>query len=384
MQFEFATAARIVFGPGKHQEIGLLAAPMGRRALVVTGSSPARSAAITEQLRVQSIDSILYRVAGEPSVVTALDGVKVSRGEACDLIIACGGGSALDAGKAIAALMANPGDPMDYLEVIGRGLPLTRAAAPCICIPTTAGTGSEVTRNSVLSSPDHHVKVSLRSPLMLPRLAVVDPELTYNLPPALTATTGLDALTQLIEPYVCNSPTPLTDAVCREGIRRAALSLLRAWKDGMDAEARENMALASLFGGMALANARLGAVHGLAGPLGGMFPAPHGAVCARLLPFVMEANLGAIRKRVPGSPALSRYEEVSRLLTGKSDAKAEAGVEWVQTLCAEMSIPPLSRYGITEAGFPSIVAGASRASSMRGNPVTLSEDELHEILQRAL
>ena len=384
MQFEFATATRIVFGPGKHRETGSLAASMGRRALVVTGSSPARSAPITEQLGAQGVETTAFIVTGEPSVAKALNGVQLSMREGCDLVIACGGGSVLDAGKAIAALMANPGDPMDYLEVIGRGLPLARAAAPCICIPTTSGTGSEVTRNSVLSSPDHSVKVSLRSPLMLPRLALVDPVLTHTLPPDLTATTGLDALTQLIEPYVCNAATPLTDAVCREGISLAARSLRRVCKDGSDAEARESMALASLYGGLALANAKLGAVHGLAGPLGGMFPAPHGAVCARLLPFVMEANVRALRARLPGSPALSRYDEVSRLLNGKTKAKAEEGVEWVQNLCADLNIPPLSRYGITEAAFPSIVAQAGKASSMKGNPVMLPEDELTEILRRAL
>jgi alcohol dehydrogenase class IV len=384
MQFEFATATRIVFGPGKHRETGSFAASMGRRALVVTGSYPARSAVITEPLAAQGVETTAFIVTGEPSVATALNGVQVSRREGCDLVIACGGGSVLDAGKAIAALMANPGDPMDYLEVIGRGLPLARSAAPCICIPTTSGTGSEVTRNSVLSSPDHRVKVSLRSPLMLPRLALVDPVLTHTLPPDLTATTGLDALTQLIEPYVCNSATPLTDAVCREGISLAARSLHRVCKDGSDAEARENMALASLYGGLALANAKLGAVHGLAGPLGGMFPAPHGAVCARLLPFVMEANVRALRSRVPGSPALSRYDVVSRLLNGKTTAKAEEGVAWVQSLCADLNIPPLSRYGITEAAFPSIVAQAGKASSMKGNPVMLLEDELTEILRRAL
>ena len=233
------------------------------------------------------------------------------------MVIGLGGGSAIDTGKAIAALLTNPGDPLDYLEVIGRGQALQQTPLPYIAIPTTAGTGSEVTRNAVLASHEHHVKVSLRSPLMLPRVAIVDPELTYSLPPAITASTGLDALTQLIEPYTCNSPNPMIDAICREGMQRAARSLKRAYQNGSDAAAREDMSIAALFGGMALANAKLGAVHGFAGPLGGLFPAPHGMICARLLPFVVEANVRALQMREPDSPVLKRYDEVAQLLTGR-------------------------------------------------------------------
>ena len=210
--------------------------------------------------------------------------------ERCDTVIGFGGGAALDAAKAIAILMTNPGDVTDYLEIIGRGKTLTEPPVPCIAIPTTAGTGSEVTRNSVIASREERVKVSLRSPLMLPKVVVVDPELTYDLPPAITASTGVDALTQLIEPFVCSRANPLTDGLCQEGIERVARSLRRAFESAgrgeapADAAAREDMAVASLFGGLALANAGLGAVHGLAAPLGGMIGAPHGAVCAALLP----------------------------------------------------------------------------------------------------
>lgn len=313
-----------------------------------------------------------------------LEGVRRAREARCELVIGCGGGSVIDTGKAIAALMMNPGDPLDYLEVVGRGVPLSRPSAPCIAIPTTSGTGSEVTRNAVLALPEQRVKVSLRSPLMLPRLAVVDPELTHTVPPDVTASTGLDALTQLIEPFVCNSTTPITDALCREGIRRAALSLRRAYENGEDGEARENMALASLFGGFALANARLGAVHGLAAPLGGMFPAPHGAVCARLLPIVMEANVRAMLKRAPASPALMRYYEVAKLLTGKSSARAEDGVEWVRTLCADLRILPLANFGLTKPEIPAVVLQGQKASSMRGNPIALTADELTEVILEAL
>src|SRR5207245_11298164 len=210
---------------------------------------------------------------------------------------------------------------LDYLEVIGQGRALENASTPFIAMPTTAGTGSEVTRNAVLASPRHRVKVSLRSPFLLPKIALVDPELTYDLPPSITASTGLDALTQLIEPYVSSRANPMTDAVCVDGLRRVARSLRVAFEAGRNAAAaREDMAVASLFGGLALANAGLGAVHGFAGPIGGMFPAPHGAVCAALLPDTMEVNLRALRRRAPESETLRRFDEIARILTGRPEA----------------------------------------------------------------
>jgi alcohol dehydrogenase class IV len=257
-------------------------------------------------------------------------------------------------------------------------------SAPYIAIPTTSGTGTEVTRNAVIASPEYGVKVSLRSPHMLPRAAIVDPELTWSVPPAVTANTGLDALTQLIEPFVCNRANPLVDAICRDGIARAAGSLRRAFRDGSDAGARENMSLASLFGGMALANAGLGAVHGLAAPLGGLTHAPHGAVCARLLPFVMETNVRALASRAPASPALARYDEVGRLLTGEPKAAAVDAISWVHSVCAELSILPLARHGLIGTDIPVIVTQAQKASSMKANPIPLTDSELTEVLTRAL
>jgi alcohol dehydrogenase class IV len=386
VRFEFATATRILFGPGALREVTPLAAAFGRRALVVTGRDPARAAPLLEALRQQRIEAITFTVSGEPTTATALEGVQRAREAECDFVIGFGGGSALDTGKAVAALLANGGGLLDYLEVIGQGKPLARPSAPYIAIPTTAGTGSEVTRNAVLASPEHRVKVSLRSPLMLPRLAVVDPELTYSLPPEVTATTGLDALTQLVEPFTSNAPNPMTDAICREGMRRAARSLRRASEHGSDAAAREDMSLASLFSGMALANSRLGAVHGLAGPIGGMFPAPHGAICAQLLPMVMEANVRALRGHSGERPhdALARYDEVARILTGKVTATAADGVAWVSELCAALNVPPLSRYGVAEADFPALAAQAQQASSMKGNPIPLTDQEVTGILKRAM
>lgn len=399
-RFEFATATRIIFGPGTLQEVGPLAAEMGRRSLVVTGRTLARAQRLLDLLAAQGVDVVTFPVAGEPTTEVVRQGTQRAREANCDLVIGFGGGSAIDTGKAIAALLTNGGDPLDYLEVIGKGKPLTRPSAPCIAIPTTAGTGAEVTRNAVLLSPEHRVKVSLRSPLMLPRLALVDPELTHTMPPEVTASTGLDALTQLMEPYVSNKANPLTDALCREGMRRVARSLRRAYacgacpersrrkqgrtEHGDDAAAREDMALASLFGGLALANAKLGAVHGFAGPIGGMFPAPHGAVCASLLPHVMAINVRALRERAPESEALRRYDEIARLLTGNERATAADGVAWVEELCQALQIPSLASYEVTEEDFPLLIEKAAVSSSMKGNPIGLTVEEMREVLARAL
>jgi len=381
VRFEFATASRIIFGPGACTESIPAAQAFGHRALVV--GSLERSVQLREQLHAAGVEALPYPITGEPIVAGVLEGLRVAREGGCELVIGIGGGSALDAGKAIAALLTNPGDIFEYLEVIGQGKPLEQPSAPYIAIPTTAGTGTEVTRNAVIAVPEHKIKVSLRSPFLLPRLAIVDPEQTYSLPPSVTAATGLDALTQLIEPFVSNAANPMTDAVCREGMRRAAHSLSRAYQDGVDKDARQDMSLASLFSGMALANARLGAVHGFASVIGGMFPAPHGAVCARLLPFVMEANVRALKARLPDAPVLERYAEIAYILTENAMARAEDGIKWVHRLIHTMSIPPLSEYGLTIDAYPVIVEGAKKSSSMKGNPVELTEQELVGILKQA-
>lgn len=384
MGFEFATAGRIVFGPGSLAGIGAIAREYGRRALVVTGRDPRRAGRLIDLLTKADIAKEVFALAAEPTTDDITRGVAQARGANCDFVIGCGGGAAIDAAKAIAALLTNDGELLDYLEVVGRAQPLARPSAPCIAIPTTAGTGAEVTRNAVLASPQHRVKVSLRSPHMLPRVALVDPELTYDLPPELTATTGLDALTQLIEPYVSHRANPLTNALCVDGIRRAARSLRRPVENGRDAAAREDMALASLYGGLALANAGLGAVHGFAGPIGGMFPAPHGAICAALLAPVMAANLAALRARLPQSPALGRYEEIARLLTSRPQATADDGARWVAELVSALPVPRLGAYGITFSDTESIVAAAEKASSMKANPLPLMRAELAATLERAL
>jgi alcohol dehydrogenase class IV len=391
MRFEFATATRIIFGRGTIQEVGPLAAEMGKSAFVVTGHSTKRAEPLIEQLDKYKIKHTLFNVTGEPTTTTVKKAVEQARRSKPDSVIGIGGGSVLDTGKVVAALLTNTGKLEEYLEVVGEGKPIKQCPQPYIAIPTTAGTGAEVTRNAVLGVPEHKVKVSMRSLLMLPRVALVDPELTYSMPPTLTASTGIDALTQLIEAYVSSKANPLIDGICREGIKRAGHSLRKAYeacpersrRDGSNESAREDMSLASLFSGLALANAGLGAVHGFAGPLGGMIPAPHGVICARFLPHVMQANVQALKTRQADSPYLTRYDEVAQLLTGKAKAQASDGVVWIQKLCETLKVPKLSEFGLTENDFPQAIAKAKRSNSMKGNPIQLTDNELMEILKRA-
>ena len=384
MKFEFATANRIIYGAGTSQQIADYAQGFGKRPLLVTGENSSRAQFAVDKLKANGFTVTQFAIADEPSIGIVLEGVILARDQACDFVIGIGGGSVIDGAKAIAALLTNDGEPLDYLEVVGKGLPLQNAPAPYIAIPTTAGTGAEVTRNAVLAVPERRVKVSLRSALMLPDVAIVDPELTYSMPPSITAVTGLDALTQVIEPFVSHLANPLTDALCRDGIQRAGRSLRRAYENGSDHDARNDMALASLMGGLALANAKLGAVHGFAGSLGGMFFAPHGAVCARLLPYAMETNVKALQSRQPENPALQRYSEIARTLTGNHDAIVQDGVEWIQSLCADLQIPGLSTYGLTTKDIPMVISQSKNASSMKGNPISLSETELAHILEQSL
>lgn len=382
--FEFATAQCIIFGVGKLKKLNEHLNHATKRLLFVHGRSSEAIPRAREIISSSGIAFAEFQVHGEPTIDVVREGVKDAQG--CDLIIGLGGGSVLDTGKAIAALVNNPGDVFDYLEVVGKGQSLTNPSLPYIAIPTTAGTGAEVTRNAVLEATEQRVKISLRSRWMLPRLALVDPELTYDLPPEITASSGLDALTQLIEPFVSVRANPITDALCLEGMAHAARSLRRAYDNGADKEAREGMSLASLCGGLALANAALGAVHGFAGPLGGMLHAPHGALCARFLPLVMEANIRAMKLRQPGHPALERYLKIAQILTGEKDVTALDGALWTGKLVNDLKIPRLSAYGMKPEDFTlqEAVQKTQKANSFRGNPIVLNEKELTEIVEKAL
>ncbi len=383
MRFEFATAGRIIFGPGTLAEVPSIAGTWGRHAGIVTGSDIQRPLALKRLLEEQGIACTVVPIAGEPTTANVSSGVENARASGADMIIAMGGGSAIDAGKAIAALMTNQGDIHDYLEVVGLGWQITVPPLPLIAIPTTAGTGAEVTRNAVIASPWHRVKVSMRSPMLLPRLAVIDPELTYTLPRGLTAATGLDALTQLIEAAVTRRANVLSDGFCRAGLELARNSLRKAYETGAP-EARADMSLAALLSGLALANAGLGAVHGLAAPLGGFLGAPHGLICARLLPLVCQINIMALRNRAPEEPYLARYTDVARILTDNPKADAMDIVPWLHRLVGDLNVPGLADFNLRADNIPAIVNQAQQASSMRGNPIDLSEAELAAVLKSAM
>jgi alcohol dehydrogenase class IV len=378
VNFQFATAGRIVVGPGRAQELPGVLASLGGRALVVTGADPAR---YRQLLAAVELPSTVFQVAGEPTVDVARAAVTAARQHGADVVAAIGGGSVIDTGKAAAMLLGNGGDPLDYLEVVGSGRAITQPAVPCVAVPTTAGTGAEVTANAVLAVPSHHLKASLRSPLMIPRVALVDPLLTVSCPPPVTAASGLDALTQCLEPFVSAQATPLTDGLAREGLRRAGTGLRAAYADGSDVAARSDMAVCSLLGGMALANAKLGAVHGLAGVIGGLADVPHGIACAALLAPVIEANIGSAP---PGAGVLDRYTEAARLLTGRPDASIDDGLAWIRDTLTLLSVPGLAAFGLTSAMAGDIAAKALVSSSMKGNPVPLGHADLVAIVLQAL
>jgi len=378
--FEFTTAGRILAGAGRAAELPGVLAGLGSRVLVCTGANPARHAGLLASL---GLPAAVFAVGGEPTVDLARAGIAAAREHGADVVAAIGGGSVIDTGKAVAILLSNGGDPLDYLEVVGSGRKITQPAAPCVAVPTTAGTGAEVTANAVLAAPAHRVKASLRSPLMIPRVALVDPELTVSCPPPVTAASGMDALTQCLEPYVSVRASPLTDGLAREGLRRAAAGLRAAFAHGSDLEARTDMAVCSLLGGMALANAKLGAVHGIAGVIGGTADVPHGVACAALLTPVIEANVRALRSGPPGTPVLDRYTEAARCLTGQPTASIEDGLAWLRETITVLGIPGLAAFGIGPADADDVAVKAARSSSMQGNPVTLSHDDLRAVVLQA-
>ncbi len=389
--FGFVTAARIEFGRGRLDAVGSLAAEIGKTALVVSNADRHGRHGVIDRLQASlasaSVRSELYWIRGEPEIETVDAGLELARRHDCDLVVGIGGGSAIDTAKAVAGLLTNGGDCLDYMEVIGEGRPITRPALGWIALPTTAGTGAEVTRNAVIGSRDRRYKASIRSPLLLPRVALIDPELGVGVPPQMTAASGMDALTQCIESYTSSGANALTDGLALEGIARAAGALRRAVSDGEDIEAREQMALAALISGITLTNAGLGAVHGFAAPLGARFPVPHGTVCAALLPHVMRANVEALLADAPGSDTLVRYARIGRTVTGAAipdDTEAiEAGLTWVAALAADLCIPGLASLGVDESAVPELVEMASRASSMKFNPVSLAPEVLAAILRAA-
>jgi len=375
--FEFAAPSRVVFGCGKLNEAGSLIKEWGPHGLLFIGQHKQRADPLIQSLGKAGITVSVISTSGEPTFDAVRELATQAKSINPDFIIGMGGGSVIDTAKAVAMLLTNGGDPLDYAEVIGKGNPVIKQSAPFIAIPTTAGAGAEATRNAVLVDRTRKAKVSLRSHHMLPRLVIIDPASTVSLSAATTAATGMDALSQLIEPFVSIKANPVTDALCREGIRRAARSLERACTHPKDLEAREDMALAAWMSGMALANAGLGAVHGFAAALGGMCEAPHGLICAQFLAPVCRANISALNRE---HPVRKKYEEVATLLTGRENVSPEDGAEWMANLAARLPLRSLADYGIAKLPADEIIDAALKSSSMKGNPEQLSRETLAAIL----
>jgi alcohol dehydrogenase class IV len=376
--FELYSVPRVVFGRGEVRHLGQLTAGFGRRALVVYNGS-GLGERMAEVLGAAGVESVLRRQRGEPIVADVDAAVTEARERGCDVVIGTGGGSAIDAAKAVAGLLTNGSSAVDYMEVVGKGQKITRPATPWIAVPTTAGTGAEATRNAVIGLPEKRFKASLRSELLMARVAVIDPELGVDVPGEVTARSGMDALCQLIESYTSSGAQPVTDALALRGIELAAASLVPAFRNGHDVAAREGMAMAAYLSGVTLTNAGLGAVHGFAAPLGANYPVPHGTVCAALLPHVIAATL-----RAGGREVMERYATIGRVLAGDSKLAAEgaahACVRFTAGLVKELGIPPLSKFGMAEGDVSEMVGLARKASSMRFNPVVLSDEALAGVL----
>ncbi|HEV8292241.1 MAG TPA: iron-containing alcohol dehydrogenase [Tepidisphaeraceae bacterium] len=388
MSFEFNTPSRILFGRGQVKRLAELGPPFGAAALMVHGGNEERwqVQVVRKILEEKQIQLTLVRQQGEPHVEQVDQIVAKARRCDCEFIIGIGGGSAIDAAKAVAGLLSNGGSALDYLEVVGKGRKFSRPSLPWIAIPTTAGTGAEATRNAVLTSGTF--KASMRSEHLFPRLAIVDSELGLGIPQTIYASSGMDALCQLIESYTSTGANPMTDGLALRGIELAAPALVRAYGWPSDDDARDAMALAALLSGICLTNAGLGAVHGFAAPLGGHFPIPHGVICAALLPPVISANVAALRGERPEHPTLFRYATIGRLAAGQSDLSRDEAIAHLERFCldllCQLSIPNFAEFMLNESHIEKMIPLARQSSSMKYNPVKLSDEALAGILRAGI
>lgn len=373
--FSFALPGRVIFGRGEAQKAPALICAHGRRGVLVHGATPARALWLLDALREQGAEVTTIACATEPTLPMLEDALLRSKGFGADWVVALGGGAALDLGKALAALIPAPGGIMDHLEVVGRGLPLAAPPLPYIALPTTAGTGAEATRNAVIGLPRHGRKVSIRDERMLPRLAIVDPALTDHCPRAVTLASGLDALAQVIEPYVSARATPFTDALTRPAIGSGLGALVRLMQ-AEDERARDLLAWVSLSGGIALANGGLGAVHGLAGVIGGVTPAAHGAICGALLGPVLAMNRDH-------SPDTGRIHEVCREIAGILGCDAAEAPQALAQWAREAGLPGLIAQGLDPARHEAVAEASLASSSMKGNPFAATVPQLCEVLRAA-
>ncbi|NAX22041.1 iron-containing alcohol dehydrogenase [Vibrio sp. V39_P1S14PM300] len=378
--FQFMTATRILFGEGVLASSLSIINQYGYSAVLVTGKDLTRAQTVSDYLQSQNIRFVQITITDEPSIAMVEEAAKVGRQFGPDMVIAMGGGSVLDMGKALAAIIPNQGSLVDYVEVVGRNVPLKAKPIAFIAIPTTASTGSEVTRNAVLKSAQERVKVSLRNPDMLADVAIVDPSLTYGTDRYTSGRGAMDAFTHLMEAYVCGDPNPLTDMICEEGLRRLSQSILSGCLHD-DQLARCDLSFAALLGGMAITNAKLGAAHGLASALGGKLRAPHSVITARLAPHVMRENIAAASE-AGRQDVVMRYQKMAQLLCERSDAKPADGVLWVERTLAALDLPPLSTFGVCTTSFEQVAKDALKSVAIKGNPLPLNQERLVYILQQ--
>ncbi|MFX0124831.1 MAG: iron-containing alcohol dehydrogenase [Candidatus Hodarchaeota archaeon] len=391
MEFEFLPTPQIFFGFKQFHKIGTLVKELGSRLLIVASgsafNSPETRETFTVSISKQEIEFDTFLIIEEPTIETIDFGVQKAKEFNADVIMSLGGGSAIDASKAIAGLYTNGGSARDYMEVIGKGSVITQPSLPIIAVPTTAGTGSEVTKNAVILAEKEKFKASIRSPLLIPRIAIIDPMLMLSVSPSFTATCGMDALTQLIEAYTSNKSQPLTDAWALLGVEKAFKSLLTCYNDGQSLNARKDMALASLLSGICLANAGLGAIHGFASPMGGL-KIPHGVICAALLKPTIEANIKELKKMDSENITLKKYAKLGEIISKKSQPSINEAhrvlVDYLGRLTQELKIPTLSKFGLNDSDIGIIVDKAKKSSSMRYNPIKLKKTVLMEILQQTL
>jgi alcohol dehydrogenase class IV len=379
--FQLLLPPRILFGRGEAGKTAGLAAGLSRSAFLVHGRDAARAGWLIRDLETAGVAVTPFACPKEPDLPLLEAALAAARSCGAGVVLGLGGGAAIDLAKAVAGLAPGQGAVLDHLEGVGRALPLTATPLPFIALPTTAGTGSEATKNAVIDVPAHRRKVSLRDDRMMARVAIVDPALTDGCPRGVTLASGLDALTQVIEPYLCARPNPATDALARAAIPQGMSALVRLM-EGEDTAARDAMAWVSLAGGIALANAGLGAVHALAGVIGGMTGAAHGAICGTLLPFVLQANAQALP---PNHPVRARFEEVDALLSaGFGPAPGPApGSAALHAWSRKAGLPGLDALGLQKDSHPAVAEAAISASSMRANPVALPVEALCQVLAAA-
>lgn len=378
--FQFMTATRIIFGEGALPNSLSILNQYGYSVLLVSGKERERSRIITQYLNAQNMRYQHVAITGEPNITMVEETAILGRRFKPDMVVAIGGGSVIDMGKALAAIIPNQGNVYDYVEVVGRSVPLKTKPIPFIAIPTTASTGAEVTRNAVLKSGQDKVKVSLRSPDMLADVAIVDPALTYGTDMYTSGRGAMDAFTHLMEAYVCGEPNPLTDMVCEEGLRRLSRSILPACRKD-DKKARADLSFAAMLGGMAITNAKLGAAHGLASALGGKLEAPHSVITARLAPHVMYENIRSARK-AKRKDLLSRYEKIAQIVTGRNNVHVEDGILWVKMMLDKLQLPNLSQFGVCSTSFEKVADDALQSVAIKGNPLPLTQERLVYILNQ--